>query len=605
MSFLSGGTASCIFEDTRSAPETSFLGAAGLLLQKPVRSIVARDLPSVVPAMEEVEKAAQDGFYTAGYVAYEAAGAFAPELKTLPPKQDLPLLHFDVFETAQRLESDALDAYWTNRTLERPSAHMQLGDPLMAQDTYFRALQAIEDYLKSGDIYQVNATFALAAEAHGYAPALYARLRRSQPSAFSCFLTLGQHHILSASPEQFFQRQGPSITTKPMKGTLSTAPGNTADMLRSDPKNRSENLMITDLLRNDLSRIAQPGTVEVESLFDVQRLPSVFQMTSKVSATLQSGTSLVDVLRALFPCGSVTGAPKIRAMDIIHELEASPRGIYCGAIGLVLPGGDASFSVPIRTLVSGPSGTHLHVGSGIVADSEPADEYRECMLKAQYVDLQRPDFALIETMALTVTHAATHLPPLWHLHMDRLEASAAELGFTAPDVAGLDRDLHTLSQTLSPGPYRVRLLFSRTGQATLSATPLGKTDMGPMRVRLGKVTALGPGDHIYMRHKTTMRWFYQDALSAARAQSDCDEVILHNDDGVVTEGSFTNVFIKDGDVLLTPTANGLFLPGVLRAQLLQSGKAREADLTVDDLKSAPELLVGNSVRGLLPALLLG
>ncbi|MEO0412937.1 MAG: aminodeoxychorismate synthase component I [Pseudomonadota bacterium] len=595
----------CLFEDSRSSPNTSFLGAAGLLLENPSRTLIARTLEDVCGVIGSVDDAANDGLYAAGYVAYEAAAAFAPELKTKPARTDLPFAKFQIFKTARRLETAQLESFWNQQSLEGPSASAALTGVQMPRSAYLDNVQSIQDYLSAGDIYQANLTFALALEAAGHAPALYARLRRNQPSAFSCFLGLGDQQILSASPEQFFQRQGKHISAEPMKGTLAARSGNHPAMLSSDEKNRAENLMITDLLRNDLSRIAVAGSVRVDDLFQVQRLPSVYQMTSKISAELKPRTSLLDIFQALFPCGSVTGAPKVRAMEIIEELESGPRGVYCGAVGLVLPGGNASFAVPIRTLVADAHQTSLHVGSGIVADSAPAEEYAECMVKAAYLRLDQPDFGLIETMALTVQKTGPKLPDLWPHHMARLARSAADLGFCPPNLKTLQADLTAFAKNLDVGIYKLRLVYGRGGEHSLSAAAITpRPGSQPLKVRLGTLSKLDAKDAVFLQHKTTVRWFYAQALAAAQAQGSCHEVILASKDGALREGSYTNIFMKRGDALITPTLNGHFLGGVLRERLLESGEAQAAAMHVDDLKTADALYVGNAVRGLLPAQLI-
>lgn len=602
MTFLSTQPGFCLFEDSRTWPDTSFLGAPGLLLKGPVRRLIAETLSEVCAVIEAVDEAAKMGLYAAGYVAYEAAPALAPELKTHAPSAGLPLAQFHLFDSADRLDSMQLERFWNQHSVERPTTSAVPTSAQISKSDYMERVNAIQDYLAAGDIYQANLTFALALEASGHAPALYARLRRNQPSAFSCFLTLGDEQILSVSPEQFFQRQGERITAEPMKGTLAARGGNHAQMLSGDEKNRAENLMITDLLRNDLSRIAAPGSVRVKNLFQVQRLPSVYQMTSKISAQAKPQTSLLDIFRALFPCGSVTGAPKVRAMEIIQEQETGPRGVYCGAVGLVLPGGNASFAVPIRTLVADKHRASAHVGSGIVADSVPADEYAECMVKAAYLTLERPDAALIESMTLTVAQAKATLPDLWPYHMKRLARSAQDLGFCPPDAPSVQAAMMVLAQSLDNGTYKARLVYGRSGDFSLGATPIVPDALPtPLRVRLGRLPPLDAKDTFFLQHKTTMRWFYADALTAARQQGACDEVLLVSENGLLREGSFTNIFLKRGEVLLTPALDGHFLGGTLRQHLLASGKAKAAPIHIDDINSADTLYAGNAVRGLMPA----
>lgn len=562
-----------------------------MLFTQPSRWIKAHSVDEVSPALEAVEKAAQDGHYCAGYLHYEAAPAFHPTLKQRW-RAPGPLLCFGVFPAMQRLMGAQLARFWEDKALAAPACSRAAAKPRWSEAEYSQRASKVLEHLRAGDIYQANLTFALALEVNGSAEALYARLRRNQPAAYSAFMAFEEEVILSLSPERFFAVRGADIIAQPMKGTAAINSPGAGEALRMDPKNRAENLMITDLLRNDLSRIAQRASVQVPELFKVERLPSVYQMTSRVTAKRQPGASLPKIMEALFPCGSVTGAPKLSAMHIIDQLEAGPRGVYCGAIGMVEPSGDMSFNVPIRTIMQNSSDTVLSVGSGVVADSTARDEYRECLLKADFLNAQRPNFSLIETMRYEPGAA---LPRYWLLHHERLARTVRYFSFKALP-SSLGQDVEAFLAALPQRLMKVRLLYSQYGAISMSATPL-VDGASPLSVRLGRLPPNTPGE--VLRYKTTYRWPYSAALAAARQDGACDEVFLISETGKVLEGSYTNVFIQKAGQLLTPEDTEAFLPGVLRAHLLQSGQASSAELTVDDLRSAEAIYAGNALRGLV------
>ena len=388
-----------------------------------------------------------------------------------------------------------------------------------------------------------------------------------------------------------------------MKGTAPRRPSGSEDLaaaaaLAVDEKNRAENLMIVDLLRNDLSRVAAPGSVKVPSLFAVETYPTLHQLTSTVTAALAEGLDAIDVIRRLFPCGSITGAPKIRAMEIIRELEPHPRGVYTGSIGWIAPGspeapGDACFNVAIRTaLVDAPGTARLGLGSGIVADSIPADEWQECLLKGRFLAAEQPPFDLIETLAW---HPGTGYARL-ERHLARLEQSARYWGF-AGDPA-LWRDTLAEAAATFTRPMRVRLLAARFGGCAVQAAPLPPGPSGPVKAVLSEL-AIDPLDP-FRQHKTTHRKALDAARMVLAARTGCFDVLFLNTRGELTEGSFTNIFLeRDGELLTPPLASGL-LPGVLRAELLDEGRAREAVLYPQDLETG-RLYLGNSLRGLMAA----
>ena len=440
-------------------------------------------------------------------------------------------------------------------------------------------------HILAGDIYQANLTFAAEVPVAGHPLALYAALRTRARAGHGALVFTGSHWLLSLSPELFFTLADGVATTRPMKGTA--PPDADPETFRADPKQRAENLMIVDLLRNDLSRVARTGSVKVPALFEVEHYPTLLQLTSTVTAQLEDGKDAIDLLNAIYPCGSITGAPKIRAMQIIDALEASPRGPYCGAIGRLAPDGSAAFNVAIRTLTlrDGDGTARLGLGSGIVADSEADAEWRECLVKGKFVETQRR-FDLIETMRFDPHEGVAGLDR----HLARMRASAEALGFRF-DRHEARNDLQ--AATFRAGPSRVRLLLARTGVFAIELRPLPAPPEAPVAVALAPRPV--EAADFRLRHKTSDRAFYDEARTASGAF----EVIFVDEEGFLTEGSFTSIFVARGGRLVTPPLARGLLPGVLRATLLDEARAVEGDLRPADL--ADGFFLGNAVRGLVPA----
>ncbi|HLL30538.1 MAG TPA: chorismate-binding protein, partial [Allosphingosinicella sp.] len=461
--------------------------------------------------------------------------------------------------------------------------------PLVRRESHQSAVERTLEHILAGDIYQANLTFRAEVATAGHPLALYAAIRPRARAGWGGVVFTGEHWLLSFSPELFFTLESGRVTARPMKGTA--AAGSDPEALRSAPKQRAENLMIVDLLRNDLSRLSKPGTVKVPALFEIESYPTVLQMTSTVTGDLEAGRDAVDLLQTIFPCGSVTGAPKIRAMEIIAELEGEQRGPYTGSIGRLAPDGEAEFNVAIRTLVlrDGESAARLGLGSGIVADSVAADEWRECLAKGEFVATSRR-FDLIETMRFDPSDGIDELDR----HLARMKRSAEALGF------GFDR--HHARNELQAATFflrearKLRLLLSSSGALAIESRPLPEAPDGAVEVALAALP-VEPGD-FRLRHKTSDRLFYDEAREAAGTF----EVAFVDRDGFLTEGSFTSLFVeRDGRLLTPPLARGL-LPGVLRGALLEEGRAEESDLRPEDLEGG--FFVGNSVRGLIPARLI-
>jgi para-aminobenzoate synthetase/4-amino-4-deoxychorismate lyase len=458
------------------------------------------------------------------------------------------------------------------------------------QKSHAAAVDRIRAYISAGDCYQVNLTFPLRFEWFGHPLDLYSRLRERQPVRYGGVVGDGDSAIVSLSPELFLERKGSRLVARPMKGTLERQKP-AAELLASE-KDRAENLMIVDLLRNDLGRIATAGSVRVERLFEVEDYPSVWQMVSQISAEAPAA-SFREILRALFPCGSITGAPKIRAMQIAAELEDGPRGLYSGALGWIAPDGDFRLNVAIRTLELAVGRTgRLGVGGGIVADSTAGAEWAECLLKAGFLRECDPGLQLIETMR---REGGSY--PLLSGHLARLRRSAAWFGFPLDEEAVV----RALAAQPAEGSWRIRLTLDKAGTVAVGAAPLAAE---PAVARLASLSA----DRIDSRdplrgHKTTSRQLYDAALRSLPAGSPVFDVLFVNERGEIAEGARTNVFVERGGILLTPPLASGALPGVLRAELLANGQATESVLFPEDLANG--FCLGNALRGLVPATLAG
>jgi para-aminobenzoate synthetase/4-amino-4-deoxychorismate lyase len=469
--------------------------------------------------------------------------------------------------------------------------------PRLAAADHAERLEKISGYLKAGDVYQVNFTFPIDVRYHGEPLALYAVLRASQPVAHGGVIGFDAGTILSISPELLLEVGSGQATTRPMKGTVARGASPEADRaalagLRADPKQRAENLMIVDLLRNDLGRISEIGSVEVPRLFTVETYPTLHTMTSTITSRVRRGLSIRDVVSAVFPCGSITGAPKLRAMEIVRELEDDARGVYCGAMGAIDPNGDLRFNVAIRTLTIFPDHSGCYgAGGGIVADSNAVAEYAEALLKAKVLTELAEDYGLIETLCWSVATGFLRL----RLHLDRLERSARDLGFRF-DRAGIESRLAAMATTFGQSEARrIRLQLARSGDIDITAPVLPPESDRPLVVVLAPLAA-DAGDP-FLRYKTTRRRL-QEAAFASAAERGADEALLLNRAGHVTEASRSNVFVERDGVLLTPPLTDGVLPGVLRQSLIESGEAIEQHLTPADLARAERWFLGNSLRGL-------
>lgn len=573
------------------------------LFENPGRVFVARTPVEVERVLEEAETARRaSGGTLAGYLAYEAGLALEPRLLPLAAERtgaDGPLVWLGLFDAAIPIAASEVPR-WLAQRAKGGRASIGPLDPQISTGTYLEAFEALQESIRAGDIYQANLTFRLAGAARGDPLALYAAIRPAAQAGYGGLVFDGSHWLLSFSPELFFTLKDGSAKVKPMKGTRprGRTPEEDAELaaeLAGSVKDKAENLMIVDLMRNDLSRVAVAGSVRVEKPFAVESYPTVHQMVSTVRATLREGEGAIDMIRALFPCGSITGAPKIRAMELIDRVERDARGPYCGAIGRIGPGNDAAFNVAIRTirLTPGENDKHhavLGVGGAIVGDSDGMGEWRECLIKAGFVREAAGGHDLIETMRFDPELGIE----LLELHLERMKASATELGFSFDRHEARNR-IQALCFELEQ-PAKLRLLLARSGEIALETMPLPAAVEGPVSCVVLPLPVV-PGDW-RLRHKSTDRGFYEVALAVAKERG-AYETLFVRDDGQVTEGSFTDVFVERNGKLLTPPASLGLLPGVLRRKLLDEGRAEEARLTLDDL--AGGFLIGNATRGLIPA----
>jgi para-aminobenzoate synthetase / 4-amino-4-deoxychorismate lyase len=572
----------------------------------PVSQLTARHVADIPEMLDALRCANGDGYHVAGFLQYEAGHALAGTPMLAKPGEaaplGVPLGWFGIFESFQEIAPDAV----ASRLPSPAGAYLSCIKPDITPDQYGAAFEKVQEYIRAGDIYQANLTFQASANYAGDPLALYAAVRPNAAAGYGGVVWTGSDWILSFSPELFFALSDRRITTRPMKGTARrmadpVEDAKAADALRTDPKQRAENLMIVDLLRNDISRVCVPGSVQVPELFRIETYPTVHQMTSAVTGELQAGQNAVDVIAALFPCGSITGAPKIRAMEIVAEVEHGPRGMYCGSIGRIDANGDAAFNVAIRSfhLNTDQKQVSLGLGSGIVADSVLASEWTECLTKGEFAAMGGSGaghkggygFDLIETMRFEPAVGILRL----ELHLERMKESARVLDFEF-DRHAARNGLHAVTFHLEV-PQKIRMMLSRRGSIAIEVGELPPANALPWPVRITPLP-VDSGD-FRLRHKTSDRAFYDDAR---KAHADCTEVLFTDAEGFLTEGSFTSVFVMRGDVMVTPPLARGLLPCVLRRELIEHGKAIEADLRIEDLTGA--FFVGNSLRGLHAARLI-
>jgi para-aminobenzoate synthetase / 4-amino-4-deoxychorismate lyase len=575
-------------------------GPPSLLFTDPVE-IISAETPQEVPAaLERLEAAVASGLHAAGFFAYELGYVLEPRLSALmPSSRNVPLIWLGLYKSPAEMTPPEVEHWLATHTR---SGSYSFTDVSLAWDepAYLERFAEVQEKIRAGDIYQLNLTFKARFRLSGSPLTFFLDLRQKQRVAYGGIVDTGKVTVLSASPEVFIEQEGRTIATRPMKGTAPRAGTLETDalarrQLAEDVKQRAENLMIVDLMRNDIGRIAEIGSVSVTDLFTVETFQTLHQMTSGVRATLKDGIGIADVLRGIFPPGSVTGAPKIRAMELISELETEPRGVYCGAIGHISPNGRTLLNVAIRTaVVFRDAAGEMGIGSGVVFDSVGPREYAECLLKMKFLTDPVKPFELIETMLFERASGFA----LLERHIERLKTSARYFGF-ACDEAAVRRALTDAVGGKSER-LRVRLLLSEAGAVTVTATPLPAADPGAVMRFVISETRLDSAD-IFLFHKTTRRELYDRQWQQYHDALGADEVVYLNERGELCEGSRTTIFLEREGRLLTPALGSGLLPGTLRAELLADGRAVESVLNLRDLETADAVYLGNSVRGLVRA----
>jgi para-aminobenzoate synthetase/4-amino-4-deoxychorismate lyase len=556
-----------------------------LQFSNPREILAAFTLADVVRGLEQVEDAVnRRGLHAAGFISYEAAPAFDPVLTT-KAGGGFPLLWFGLYDGPQ--EVDLPDPPPDNGPTE---ADWQ---PSVGFAEFERNVNRIKAMIRRGDTYQVNYTYRLNAPLAVEPWDFFLHLVTAQEAPYGAFVDTGEWAIACASPELFFRLDGNAITCRPMKGTA--ARGLTlaqdrmqAETLRASEKEQAENVMIVDMVRHDLGRVAEIGSVNVPRLFDVEQYPTVWQMTSTVEARTRA--TLGETFRALFPPASITGAPKVKTMEIIARLETAPRRIYTGTIGFVAPGRRAQFNVAIRTLLLNRKARQAEygVGGGITWDSQPEAEWQECRIKAWILRAWTPAFSLLETMLWTPEGGYF----LLERHLDRLAQSALYFRF-AVDLPAVRLELESLAARLVQTRQKVRLLITKTGRITLEAETLPLA--GPALQRVAVAFAPADSSNPFLYHKTTNRGFYE---SARAARPGCDDVVLFNERGEVTESTIANLAVEIEGQLRTPPVRCGLLPGILRGDLLERGTLIEQIITLEQLRRSPCVFLLNSVRGM-------
>jgi len=541
-----------------------------LSFENPVEILVARTPDDVFQCLEKIE---QSGMWAAGFVSYEAAGAFDDALQTHAPGS-LPLLQFGLFQSLEKVEPQEGGDY-----------SLSEWKPSVSREEYSEAIASIKEHIAAGDTYQVNYTFRLNADFSGDTYSFFCDLAAAQQGEYGAFIETDDFAICSASPELFFDLKDGVISARPMKGTLPRGLTFSNDWkqreaLQNSPKDQAENIMIVDMIRNDIGRVAEAGSVETLSRFDVEKYPTVWQMTSTVAGKTNANFS--KVWRNLFPCASITGAPKAKTMEIIQGLEKSERGIYTGSIGFIDPDGNAQFNVAIRTAVIQDGKAEYGIGGGIVWDSDAESEYEEAITKAAILTKRMPEFRLLETMLWEDGEIF-----LLDRHLKRLAESAEYFDFKFDPEKICDH----LRNLRIKEPSRIRLLLSKSGEFYVEAASC----RWPQQQNVMLAIAKEPVDSkdVFLYHKTTNRSVYEKAKADF---PDADDVLLFNERGEVTEGGIANIVVElDGRKVTPPVSCGL-LAGTFRDELLESGKIFEEILTFAELKRANRIWVVNSVR---------
>jgi len=550
-----------------------------LTFKNPLKVIIAYTIEDVLPCFQLVQDAVNNGYYAAGFLSYESAAAFDSAYR-VKEGSTMPLLWFGLFSEPQRRSISSTGSY-----------SLKDWKPSVCMNEYRASIMSIKQSIENGVTYQANYTIRLNSEFQGDDISFFEKLKRAQDSNYCAYIHTGEHSILSASPELFFHLKDNVITARPMKGTTKRGKSYAEDQANANwlyhsEKNRSENVMIVDLLRNDLGIIAEPGTVNVPKLFEIEHYPTVHQMTSTITAKVSENIELVDIFKALFPCGSITGAPKISTMDIIADLESTPRDVYCGAIGFITPNKEAVFNVPIRTVViEQQSGKATYgVGGGITWDSTSEDEYHEIIEKASILEIDRPHFQLLESLLLN-----DGVYFLMEEHLNRIQKSAHYFGFPF-HLEDVNKALLEYANLNSNGVLKVRFLLAKNADIQIEGQTI-TTPKAPLKVMLADEPINQNNPFFY--HKTTNREVYS---RFSKKHSTVFDILLWNEDGKLTEFTNGNLVLEMNGILWTPPVESGLLAGTFREVLLKKGEIQEKILTITDLKKSTKIWFINSVR---------
>ncbi|MEH6457087.1 MAG: aminodeoxychorismate synthase component I [Cocleimonas sp.] len=601
---INGSEVFALLEDSKSSQAE----ARNLLFSDSQEDIIANTEAELPVALAKVDACRQQGLYLCGYLAYEAGYYFIDKKikRTKENNKEQALLHFVAFKSMQELDRQTIDEAFSETEQDPSSQLCAHGFKLsVSKDKYLDAIKKIKNYIKAGDTYQINYTIKFKFRLRGTANALYQALRQTQPVEFGAFLNFPKLKIVSSSPELFVRRQDDTLISKPMKGTAKRGSNETedefiVDFLKHDPKTLSENVMIVDLIRNDFGRICKTGSVVVKNLFEVQTFKTIHQMISTVKGKLKSDISFENLLYGLFPCGSITGAPKIRTMEIINDLEAESRGVYTGAIGYILPNNDFYFNVPIRTIVMNKRNQcEMGIGSGIIHESNAKAEFEECILKADFLTNLNDNFYLIETFKYdTEKQEYGNLAE----HICRLTDSAGYFGFKIKQHV-IDERLAETKQELEKQNeiFKIRLCAYQNGEVNISYEIIPENDsLAEKKVIIGQQKISSRS--IFQYHKTSRREVYNEEFVKA-SKAGYYEAIILNEHNEVAEACRHNLFIRKDGQLITPPIKAGVLHGIYRQKLIDEENVIEKVITLQDLRNADEILLTNSVRGLIKVLL--
>jgi para-aminobenzoate synthetase/4-amino-4-deoxychorismate lyase len=567
----------------------------------PVKLLSCTKTEYVKDTLKELEEALSQGCYAAGFISYEAGAAFDTAFPSCR-LNDFPLVWFGIYDKAPEIfDPEKEEIFAACEDLQ----------PELSETEYHAAIGGILDDIKAGNIYQVNFTFRLRGGKTGNPWRLFKALFLRHPMPYAAFINTGDSQIVSLSPEMFLERKGTKLFNSPMKGTIKRSrdplkDSSNAGFLKTDPKNTAENLMIVDMVRNDLGRICKPGSIYVDPLFHVDSYATLHQMISTVHGEIKPDTNFSEIIRAVFPAASITGAPKIAAMHRIRKLEKSPRKIYTGSIACIYPNQDFCMNVAIRTLICSENSTELGVGGGIVYDSGKNAELEEALLKSKFIHAAEPDFQILETMLFE--NGINDLDK----HLNRMAKSAKFFNFkfdkeaTEKFVITKLKDVATAVPSRAPSApleteaatkLRIRLLLNFKGELELQAFPLKADGWGTDSAKVKLSEAHTSSNDIFLRHKTTRREFYNKQFHDA-VDAGYDEIIFTNERGEISEGAISNIFIQtpDGSWYTPPLSCGL-LPGIWRAASVKKLNAEEKIIYIEDLKNAKQIIIGNSVRG--------